>query len=322
VKIDRIFIACFKGDVRFTRACVASIRQWYPNIRISLLKDCSRGAFSTQDIETTHNVDIFPTLCSRSGWGLSKLEPLFIKDRTRCLIMDSDIVFLGLVLDRLDKSNADFIVSGIPLNLLSQRQIERFYVNPILVNLLDSDFKYPPFLFNSGQVVATTGLFLREDFNQLIVWEERQPRLIHPEIFRCQDQGVLNYFLQKMSQVGRINLESINFALLPELNQGKDLESAASLIARGGLPLLMHWAGMKKLRLKRMMRSDLILYFEDRYFDLVRLGAMKKHWLALTNYCASACLLLSTKSKIWAAKHLGLDRNHVMRFFRIINRQN
>ena len=37
--IDAVYIACYKYDLRFTRILVASIRHWYPEIPIYLIKD-------------------------------------------------------------------------------------------------------------------------------------------------------------------------------------------------------------------------------------------------------------------------------------------
>ena len=57
-KISRIFIASYKGDVRLTRICVASIRHWYPEIPITLIKDYSWGRFPTGDICRRWKVDV------------------------------------------------------------------------------------------------------------------------------------------------------------------------------------------------------------------------------------------------------------------------
>ena len=42
----KIVVACFKKDIHIARICVASVRYWYPDIDIYLLKDLSFGDFS------------------------------------------------------------------------------------------------------------------------------------------------------------------------------------------------------------------------------------------------------------------------------------
>src|SRR5438045_1395202 len=103
MKIDRIYIAGHKSDFRFTQCCVASIRHWYPKIPVTLIKDESSGGYSTEQLENLWNVSCFNSRQKVFGLGMSKLEPLFLPIRERCLIIDSDIVFLGRVLDSLGK---------------------------------------------------------------------------------------------------------------------------------------------------------------------------------------------------------------------------
>ncbi len=45
------FVACCKTDFYFARICVASIRYWYPEHPIYLLKDDSQGIFSTEEMK-------------------------------------------------------------------------------------------------------------------------------------------------------------------------------------------------------------------------------------------------------------------------------
>src|ERR1043166_8793934 len=110
MKIQHIYIAGYKGDVRFTQCCVASIRQWYPEIRISLVKDESKGGYDTSDLQRYWNVDVFPTDNVLLGYGMGKLKPLLQPGHERLLVLDSDVVFIGRVLDRLEQLEEDFVV--------------------------------------------------------------------------------------------------------------------------------------------------------------------------------------------------------------------
>ena len=111
MRIERIYIATHKPDLRLTRICVASIRYWYPELPIYLIKDQQNGDFSTAEIERVWNVKLYETEQRRFGWGMSKLEPLFSEPGTRMLILDADTVFTGRVVDLLETSAADFVVS-------------------------------------------------------------------------------------------------------------------------------------------------------------------------------------------------------------------
>src|SRR5215470_12465108 len=114
MKIDRIYIAGHRLDLHFTQCCVASIRRWYPHIPITLIKDESCGSYSTEDLKHYWNVDCFKTPRKLLGFGFGKLEALFLPTKERCLILDSDIVFVGKVLEALEHYEEDFIVASAP----------------------------------------------------------------------------------------------------------------------------------------------------------------------------------------------------------------
>lgn len=61
-----------RQDVHLARICVASIRYWYPDIPILLLKDLFHGDFSTREIEAHWDVGTFPTTRDQHGWGFGK----------------------------------------------------------------------------------------------------------------------------------------------------------------------------------------------------------------------------------------------------------
>src|SRR5262245_62352394 len=72
------------------------------------------GVYSTQELEKYWQVDRFETPRKRLGFGFGKLEALFLPTKERCLILDSDITFLGRVLAVLEKCDEDFIVAETP----------------------------------------------------------------------------------------------------------------------------------------------------------------------------------------------------------------
>src|SRR5437879_1345253 len=109
MKIDAIYVACYRYDVELTRLCVASIRFWYPEIPIWLVKDETYGPFDTREIEEVWSASVFPSHLQNLGWGFGKLQVMFQRQPLRCLCLDSDIVFVGRVLDALEGYSEDFI---------------------------------------------------------------------------------------------------------------------------------------------------------------------------------------------------------------------
>ena len=266
MKISQIYIATHKYDMRFTRICVASIRYWYPEVPIHLIKDYFNGDFSTEEMERVWNIKIFETPNRCFGWGMSKLEPVFSEQGKRFLILDSDTVFTGRVLDWLEEQTEDFVVS---LETQSPQRLKEIYFDLAKLNEFDPEFHFPGTTFNTGQYVATGGVLRRDDFDA-VNWTTTPPSLKYPEIFKNGDQGVLNYVLLKKAGAGQVSVGGIPFMKYGLEDIGDfDLSKIA---ANSPYPFVIHWAGLKRPRIKAMIRSDILLFFEDYYYSKIRFG--------------------------------------------------
>jgi hypothetical protein len=268
MKIERIYIAGHKFDLRFTKCCVASIRHWYPKIPITLIKDESNGAYSTEQLETYWSVDCFKTPRKLLGFGFGKLEPLFLPTKERCLILDSDIVFVGRVLDVLERYEEDFIVADGPTVL---EEIPLHYFDIARLKELDPSFKFSGLTINSGQIVATTGILKRADFEPVIDFSE-PPSLRYPGIFAPSEQGVLNYVLLKKFQQGKISLRRVPFMWWAGWLDEKAV-NVRSLKKDSPHPFLVHWAGPKQhstCTFDTIRNGHLLRHFESVYYARIR----------------------------------------------------
>lgn len=266
-RIDRVYIAAHRGDLRLTRICVASVRRWYPDISIFLLKDEANGPFCTREIEEAWNVQLWPTGQRSFGWGFIKLEPLFDSTGTRYLMLDSDIVFLGPVIDALEKFESDFVVQE---EQQPAHDVPNLYFDSMRIRTaLKPDLPDPPFTFNSGQYVGTSGLIRREDFGDLVEWSEPR-RVRYPEMFNPSDQGVLNFVVLERLRAGGISV-----ARSPFMKWGRQEMSefrVDAMTENSPYPYVIHWAGLKDVRLRRMLRGDILRHFERAYYSRIPLG--------------------------------------------------
>jgi hypothetical protein len=271
-RIHRIYVAAHRGDLRLTRICVASVRTWYPQIPIFLLKDEVGGAFCTREIEEVWNVQLWPTAERTFGWGFIKLEPLFDSERVRYLMLDSDIVFLGRVIDALETFDADFVVQK---ELQPDQDVAPLYFDAAKIRAsLNPHFAEPAFTFNSGQYVATSGLIRRTDFDDLVVWSEPR-RVRYPEMFNPGDQGVLNYVVNEQCAAGTLSV-----ARTPFMKWGREEMAEFDLAAlddASPYPFVIHWAGLKKVRMGQMLRADILRHFERAYYARIDNGFARSH---------------------------------------------
>ena len=276
--IERVYIPCCRKDFRLTAICAASIRYWYPEIPILLIKDYSQGTFDTSEIERLCNASLFQTTKREFGWGFSKLEPLFEPAGGRFLVVDSDTVFTGPVLDTLNQCETDFVVDD---ETQPAHEIKRLYFDLDYLRKIDPDFKFSGKTFNSGQWVGTPGLVSREDFCQGLHWGN-PPQLKDPSCFMNGDQGIFNYVLSKLAQQETLSLGRIPLMLWAV----RDIEQLDLEQLKDNSPYrkIIHWAGVKKQRLGAMPRADILRFFEQCYFSSMPLGPLKRRLRSSKNY--------------------------------------
>lgn len=269
VLIHKIYIATHKHDLRFARICVASIRYWYPQIPISLIKDDYRGEFSTEEIERVWDVSVYQSAERFFGWGMSKLEPVFT-DAGRFLILDADTVFTGRVIERLNAFTEDFVVS---FEKQSPQRLGEIYFDLDKLRQFDPEFVFTGETFNTGQYIATGRRLRREDF-PMIDWNTSPPALKSRDTFRNGEQGALNYVLQKKAAAGELTLGGTAFMRWPQ--DGINDIRLEKLATNSPYTEIIHWAGLRRPRLSSMIRADILQFFEDYYYSRVGFGGSRK----------------------------------------------
>jgi glycosyltransferase involved in cell wall biosynthesis len=260
-RINRVYVLGNAKDFHFTRCCVASVRHWYPSIPISLVKD---GDYDTSELERSCDVEIFKAPKKHYGLGMSKFELLFQPTRERCLVLDSDIVLAGPILGALEQYVADFVVEGSNYPV---HDIRSYYYDPDVASIVYPSFRFPGYVFNSGQMVATTGVLRREDFTPFIDFNKEPPRLLRPDLFKAGDQGVLNFVLQQKAQQADLSIARHVFLRWTPAMQPREVAIERLQDGRG-YDFLMHWAGGKSSNLEENAMSHVLRYFELIYLQM------------------------------------------------------
>jgi hypothetical protein len=274
MKIEGVVISCYKLDAQLTRACVASIRFWYPRLPIWLLKDRNYGDFNTHEIEQHWDVRVYPDRQKNLGWGFGKLEVMTELPERRLLILDSDVVFAGRVIERLEASSEDFVVNKEEFKLPG---IEEQFFRLDRMRRLDPAFAFPGYGFNTGQIAATTGRITKKDFEGLLNWQART--VMHPEIFQKGEQGLLNYVILRKLQQGKLTIRREPFMVWPGAAGRTEHIQTKDFTPEGRHQQLIHWAGLRWGKaLEEMPRSEILLHFEAMYYRRVPLGGWLRRW--------------------------------------------
>jgi hypothetical protein len=295
MKIDGVVISCYVLDVYFTRVCVASIRLWYPELPIWLLKDRQYGDFDTREIESNWNVQVYPSRQRNLGWGFGKLEVLCEPPTRRLLLLDSDIVFAGRVIERLESYDEDIIVESF-----DETAIEQEFFSLDALRKVDPSFNFPGYGFNTGQFVTTTGKITKDDFAGLVDWQTRA--VMRPDVFKMGEQGVLNYVAQRKAEQGALTIRREAFMVRPGKGSRAKHIHVEDLNREGRHQELIHWAGLRWGKtLAEMPRSDILLHFEKLYYQRIKFGDWLKEW-RLARFRIDRRFI--TPAKILAKTHL------------------
>lgn len=268
---DCIYVAASTHDARYTRICVASIRHFYPDIPIRLLVGGRLQRGLAAELKRYWNVTIADVPPGEYGWGFVKLEVLFGKARERFLVLDSDTAIVGDVLALRATSDAAFMVDN---EEQSESQIAALYFDWKKAAEAGIDAEAPSFVFNTGQWFGTAGLLDRRDFATLVDWSRFPSRVKYPHIFKQGEQGVFNYVLNRCVTAGRLTLALDRILLWP--GRGMEGINAAGIAARETPPLVVHWAGLKRLFMRKMIGYDVLAYYETLYFSRLPFGRVRR----------------------------------------------
>lgn len=265
MKVDRIYISVYRYDKEVAKTAIASIRYWYPDIPVFLIKDYGKGSCDTSDIQKFFNVAELDLARKDLGWGYGKLEPLFLEQKHSFLVLDADTVFTGPVLDKVKDIETDFIVDDeIPeLNRFNQ-----IYYNLDKINNIAPDFAFHGYSFNSGQWFGTSTILKRSDFELSLEWSH-PPKSKYPDIVFEGDQAHLNFHFHRLENAKRLTIKRISLMIYP-VEKNADFILLEDIInKRSKTPFIIHWAGMKYDNKSKLPRQDIIDYYNEYYYSIV-----------------------------------------------------
>ncbi len=263
-KIERVYILCHAGDYSVAIIAVSSVRHWYPDLPITLVKDLTSGDFDTTEVELLWNVSTRILPVARCGWGLAKIQLLLNPRKERFLFLDADVLLWGQVLEPLETAPEDFVVSAYAPPQPVSDHVKQFYYDTELLKSLDPAFAYPGVVFNTGAFIGTSGLISQEAVEPFIEWSNTM-RLTHPDVFSCGDQGLINYLLFKLQAKGVLSVNASNFMVGPDSPAAAEV-SLEMIRQREGKPIVVHFYGLNTFSYRRFTKAEIVAFFEDRHY--------------------------------------------------------
>lgn len=262
-----------KKDFFCTKLCVASIRYYYPDVEIFLVKDHLNGNFNTATLRKAFNVKLIELEKKYFGWSAAKIFFLLNEKlpKRRYLCLDSDIIFVGNILHRLNEQPGDFVLHPEIYQQPFSDMVKKIFLDPEKVVSHYKEYSYPGFFFNAGQTVVTPGLLGREIFLPAFN-PDRYPYYRDGSTFPLVDQSILNIVIPIKMQQQAVSVStvpymlwSVDFFKEPANNDMKNFEDGAPT------PYLVHYAGDTRThRIEEMKGYPLLQFFRSFYYG--RLG--------------------------------------------------
>jgi hypothetical protein len=282
--IEHIYITSHRDDFWMAKICVASVRYWYPEIEVTLILDKSRGEFPGREILETDEKWQTNHFFVPDAWSgpWSKLNAFWARPGERFFVIDADTVLLGPLLETLQAFPEDFVVDW-PGKLLQEERIEAFavegYLSTKLVQAQFPDYVPPRFFFNTGQIVGRGGIIQPEDISPFIIPGTYPTKSRYPDLFRWNDQGVLNFVLAEKARAGVCTIRPFSF-MKWGFNPDRDKWKLKKIRRRNGIPYILHWAGWKLPFKSYLPHNDILNFFEVYYYRRLRWGFVRR-WIHL-----------------------------------------
>ena len=273
-KIDKIYIACCKRDFYFAKLCISSIRYWDINIPIELVIDHAWGDVDTTYLEKHWGVKRFDCRYKIFKESYSKLEPLFEQSGKRIFTMDSDIILLGNIVNELEKIDSDFICQKI-YSTEDDESLNAWWFDVEKLKKWDADYHFPGYAFYAGQLVTNEGIFLRENFKDILEFGN-PPLLKQPVIFlNNADQGILNYVVAKKVADNKITIKDYPFFIGRYDSAVLKCLQVENVKAKKGRPEMIHYYGPKNGLLINMPAENILRLYEKYYYQYYPHPALK-----------------------------------------------
>jgi hypothetical protein len=269
----KFLIVCPKSQDWMAKLCVASIRYFYPENEIYIIKDNALGKFSIDEMikywsvrEIKYDTDVF---------GMSGAKMFFyadpVQEDAHYLVLDSDIVLLGRI--PFGEDDFDVAISVEYKEDPRQQELKDLYFDVDQISTLG--YRYPGYFFNAGQFVCRRGFLhhRREDLARYFDFDHF-PRWKRLDILPRYDQSWINMYLPMMEEQGNLKIAKRDFMIW---TGWEDVNKwTLDDIKNRKVPYLLHYAGAYRNQyLRKMIRPDILRFFQKYYYSRIPGGKWK-----------------------------------------------
>ncbi len=250
-----IIITTYNGDFYFTKALLASIKNFMPDVPICLIQD---GDFSLEEVRSIYNIthvvkretatnEFVKQNCFRSR--CSSLVAFTESPFKKFLYLDSDLVLWGNILQHIKIDEADFI-HNIPHEPYSDKIYKGQYFDAEKLFEYTEGFDWKDcHFFNSGVFIARKNLFEQKEFEDIVrLW--KKDRTLLP----TDPQSILNVLVFRNQKKEKIKVSEAPLQTVVPVIGAEELKRRFAFSNEEPVvreDTVIHWAGMKPFMTNR-----------------------------------------------------------------------
>ena len=152
-------------------------------------------------------------------------------------------------------------------------------------------------MFYAGQLVTYDNVFKRNDFTDLLEFND-SPILKKPEIFlNNADQGLLNYVAGKKLAKAEITVEHYSFFIGRYDIQSLQSLQLKNIISGKSIAAMIHYYGPKNGLLVNLPAKDILLFYENFYYKFYKLPTLKRSLHRIQRTMANPSLYVTEFAK-------------------------
>ncbi len=273
-----IILTTYIGDYYLTKALLASIKKYMPEMPICIIQD---GDFSLEEIKKAYNIthiikketvknEFIKENCFRSR--CSNLAAFSESPFEKFLFLDSDIVLWGNILKHVGVDNFDFVHNEPHEPYTDKIYREQYFVPERLFKHTEGFEWKDCHFFNSGTFIAKKNMFDQKEIEETIDLRKADWTLLP-----SAPQSFINLLVFRNKMKGKIKVGEAHLQTNVPVLTTAYLEK--KFVFANGEPVVnqdtvIHWAGLKPL----MMNSGKVFLTPEVYFRKLHLKNIGSIW--------------------------------------------
>lgn len=265
-KIEKIYMVTHRYDLPNLFTCLASIKYWYPNIEIVIIKNQNNGRFNLDFLKRYYNVTFLYETTYSYGKFYGSLEPFISGKNERFIIVDTDTAFTGRIIDFAETKTEDFVID---YEIQPIEKTKSLYWDSERIGEYISNFSDRWFTFNNGIMACMGNKIIISDFTDFMRWEKhQQPVILDSTVFPTYDQSAINVVINKKFEKKEITVAREKIMIYPPQFTGSAETLLAGIIQKDAAEFrVIHWADTKNLKLTQRPLANVFNFYADLFFN-------------------------------------------------------